>query len=772
MKTKYTSIFSFLILVFIIYYAFTSLLPSTISNNQTPKNKFSTDRALHHLAKMTVKPHFVGTKEHQKVKEYLIAELEKLGLNVHQQNQLGINKKWRGATKTQNIYTIIKGSDPKAKALLLLAHYDSSPHSSLGASDAGSGVVTILEGVRAFLQQKKQPKNDIIILFTDAEEIGLLGADAFVNKNPLINEVGLVLNFEARGSGGPSYMLLETNGGNSKLIKAFNKAKPNYPVANSLMYSIYKMLPNDTDLTVFREDANINGFNFAFIDDHFDYHTAQDSYDRLDRNTLEQQGDYLSTLLAFFSTINLDNLNSDSDNVYFNFPKMGLINYHFSWNIPLFILALILFFGITFIGVQQQKLTTKAMFAGFVPLLVSLITSVLIATFGWKLLLVIYPQYQDILHGFTYNGHLYIFAFAMLTIAVSLFFYKRYLRLHSAANLIVAPLFIWGILNFFFLLKLQGAGFFIFPVFLGLVMLVILLFTKYNKATKILLITFLSLPILIVFSPLIKMFPVGLGLKMLGISSFFIVLILGIIIPLFKMYGNIKKWGLLFFSLSVLAFISASFQSGYSKDRKQPTSLVYFNDVNQHKAYWASYDNSVNYFNEPYLTKDPNKGTFEKNVPESKYKTNFKLYKETDVVAIPQPLTEILKDTIIGDNRIIKFTITSQRNANRIELIAQNVLHFNDFKINGEPLTHKKAVKFNTEKRKTLISYFFTQPNEVVTVEFSLPKSEKPIINLYEAKYDLFSNPLLQVKPRTDEKMMPTPFVVNDATIIKQKLLF
>ena len=772
MKTKYTSIFSFLIIVFIIYYAFTSLLPSTISNNQTPKNQFSTDRALHYLAKMTAKPHFVGTEEHQKVKEYLIDELEKLGLEIHQQNQLGINKKWRGATQTQNIYTTIKSSDPKTKALLLLAHYDSSPHSSLGASDDGSGVVAILEGVRAYLQQKKQPKNDIIIVFTDAEEVGLLGADAFVNKNPLINKIGLVLNFEARGSGGPSYMLLETNGGNKNLIKAFNKAKPNYPVANSLMYSIYKMLPNDTDLTVFREDANINGFNFAFIDDHFDYHTAQDSYDRLDRNTLEQQGDYLSTLLAYFSNVNLDNLNSDTDNVYFNFPKMGLINYPFSWNIPLFVLALILFFGITFIGVQQQKLTTKAMFAGFVPLLLSLISTVLIATFGWKLLLVIYPQYKDILHGFTYNGHLYIFAFAMLTLAVSLFFYRRYLRLHSAVNLIVAPLFIWGILNFFFLLKLQGAGFFIFPVFLGLGMLSILLFTKYNKATKILLITFLSLPILIVFSPMIKMFPVGLGLKMLGISSFFIVLILGIIIPLFKMYGNTKKWGLLFLSLSVLAFISASFKSGYSKDRKQPTSLVYFNDVNQHKAYWASYDNRVNTFNEPYLTKDPNKGTFEENVPESKYKTNFKLYKETDVVAIPQPLTEVLKDTVIGDNRIIEFTITSQRNANRIELIAQNILHFNDFKINNESLTHKKEAKFTTEKRKTLISYFFTQPNEIVTIEFSLPKSEVPLINLYEAKYDLFSNPLIHVKPRTDPTMMPTPFVINDATIIKQELKF
>jgi hypothetical protein len=45
------------------------------------------------------------------------------------------------------------------------------------------------------------------------------------------------------------------------------------------------MLPNDTDLTVFREQ-NIQGYNFAFIDDHYNYHTAQDDINHLDKNTL------------------------------------------------------------------------------------------------------------------------------------------------------------------------------------------------------------------------------------------------------------------------------------------------------------------------------------------------------------------------------------------------------------------------------------------------------------------------------------------------------
>ena len=61
--------------------------------------------------------------------------------------------------------------------------------------------VTILEGVRAYLALNKTPKNDIIILFSDAEELGLLGAQAFVEHHPWAKNIGLVLNFEARGSG-------------------------------------------------------------------------------------------------------------------------------------------------------------------------------------------------------------------------------------------------------------------------------------------------------------------------------------------------------------------------------------------------------------------------------------------------------------------------------------------------------------------------------------------------------------------------------------------
>ena len=90
---------------------------------------------------------------------------------------------------------------------------------------------------------------------------------------------------------------MEVNNGNAAMVEHFAKAKPKFPVSNSLMYSIYKMLPNDTDLTVFREEGNIQGLNFAFIDSHYNYHTTQDNLANLSPKTLQHQGTYLMAML-------------------------------------------------------------------------------------------------------------------------------------------------------------------------------------------------------------------------------------------------------------------------------------------------------------------------------------------------------------------------------------------------------------------------------------------------------------------------------------------
>ncbi|HBS11412.1 MAG TPA: peptidase M28 [Flavobacteriaceae bacterium] len=769
LSNKYISVFSFLIIIATIYLSFSTLMPKKISNASTPLTEFSTERALVHLKEITKKPHYIGTGEHKKVREYIVNQLQQLGLTTEIQQQVTLNGKFRAGTTTQNIIAKIKGTDAE-KTLLLLTHYDSAVHSSLGASDAGSGVVTILESVRVFLAKNKQPKNDIIILISDAEEIGLLGASAFVNRHPWAKDVGVVLNFEARGSGGPSYMLLETNGGNKKLIEHFVAANPKYPLASSLMYSIYKMLPNDTDLTIFREDGDIEGYNFAFIDDHYDYHTVQDSYKRLDKNTLEHQGTYLMALLDYFADADLSNLKSETDYVYFNLPYIGMVYYPFSWILPMLIVLSLLFIGLLIYGFTQQKIKLKGLFIGFIPFLGSLILSGLITVYGWKLLLKIHPQYQGVLHGFTYNGHWYIAAFSALTLALCFMFYKKHFEKEDALNLMIAPIFIWLFINIAVAIYLKGAGYFIMTLLYGVVSLALYLFSK--KENLSILLTVLSIPILLVFAPLIQMLPVGLGLKMLVVSSVFIVLLFGLLIPVFSSYKNHKNLGRLFLVLSIIIFISASFKSKYSVDRKQPNSIMYVLDADKNEAYWATYDKHIDEFTKQFLGDNPTEGSYDNLTTSSKYGTNIQWHKKAKVKTIIQPVIEIVKDTLIANKRSVHVQIKPQRMSNRIEFISKNPILIESFKVNGQSYKKPDNEKYVIALRdhgKTVLSYYLALENEMLDIEMTIIDPVDPGFFIYETSYDLLESMHFNFKPRT-ETMMPTPFVINDAIVVKKQI--
>ncbi|MEN8187790.1 MAG: M28 family peptidase [Bacteroidota bacterium] len=774
LKTNYTPAALFIIIVVAIYISFSTLMPGKITNLNTPKTEFSTERALIHLKEITKKPHYVGTEDHNEVRNYIITELEKLGLTVNVQTQIAFNRKWRAGTNTKNILARIKGTE-SGKALMLLTHYDSAVHSSYGASDAGSGVVTILEGIRAYLASNPKPKNDIIILISDAEEIGLLGANAFVNHHPWAKDVGLVLNFEARGSGGPSYMLMETNGGNKNLVKAFNNANTKFPVGNSLLYSIYKMLPNDTDLTVFREDGNINGYNFAFLDDHYDYHTAQDTYERLDRNTLQHQAEYLMPLLHYFADTNLENLNAEEDYVFFNFPGFDLVNYPFSWVMPMLILTTILFFILIFFGFKRNILSLKGILTGFVPFLISIVIAGSFVFYGWKLLLKVYPQYNDILQGFTYNGHFYITAFIAISIAVSFWGYSKYFGKYTIEDLSVAPIFIWLAINLGIALYLPGAGFLIIPVIVALVILAIQIFSNEKAPKKVLLYSFLIVPILMIFSPMIQMFPIGLGLKMSVISTVFTILVFGIMLPVLSAFENTKKLGNLFFLIFILSIISAAFSSGFNEERKQPNSIVYVFDAGQNQSYWASYNTKVDEFTQQFLGNDPNKGSFTKEITASKYGTTYKLFKKAEVIDLLQPEILISKDTVNENERSIHLKIIPKRKVNRIELISKNPIHFKEFSMNGESLKPKDGENyvFDTEKRKHILSYYFTDNNEYLDIKFKIPLEEIPELEIFEVSFDLYTNKKINaikdIIPR-NKIMMPMPFVLNDAVMIKKSI--
>ncbi len=599
----------------------------------------------------------------------------------------------------------------------------------------------------------------------------MLGANAFVNHHPWTKDVGLVLNFEARGSGGPSYMLLETNGGNKKLIEAFQKANTPYPVANSLMYSIYKMLPNDTDLTVFREDGNIDGFNFAFIGDHFDYHTVQDSFERMDRNTFEHQVSYLMASLNYFANSDLEHLKSQEDYVYFNFPYLGLIYYPFSWVVPLFVICFGLFLGLLIFGFSKKKLTLFGILKGFIPFLLSLLFSSLIAIYGWKLIIKIHPQYNDILHGFTYNGYYYIACFIAITIALCFWFYKGFFNKRSSQDLMVAPLFFWILINGIIAFYLQGAGFLILPVITLLLVFSILIFSKEEAKTN-LIFTLLALPVIIIFAPMLKMFPVGLGLKMLAITTVLTVLLFGFLVPVFQQYNKHKQLANIFLLIGFVALISATLKASYNNVRKQPNSILYVFDTNLNEAYWSSYNSRTDVFTKQFFGENPSQGSYDKNTTASKYRTTIKLHTKTKIRNLEKPLITIVSDTIIDLNRKVCLSIVSLRNANKVELLANAPINFKSFKVNDEALKKNSDEEYVLQiKSGTIMSYFITNENEHIDLEFVVAEDQQFDIDILEAKFDLFENSQFDIAPRTDE-MIPTPFVLNDATVIKTNIKF
>ncbi|RAJ18013.1 M28 family peptidase [Olleya aquimaris] len=755
-----------LILCLAIYLSFDALIPDKISDLETPLEQFSTERALLQLTEISKKPHYTGSEENTRVRHYIISELEKLGLETQLQEGYTISK-WGNIAKPINILARIKGT-ANTKALMLLSHYDSNPHSAIGASDAGSGVVTILEGLRAFLSVNKQPKNDIIIGISDAEELGLNGADLFVNKHEWAKEVGLVLNFEARGSGGPSYMLIETNGGNANLMKEFVAANPQFPVANSLAYSIYKLLPNDTDLTVFRRDGDIEGFNFAFIDDHFDYHTVMDNYARLDRNTLEHQGSYIMPLLHHFSQVNLANIKSTEDYIYFNIPFFKTVIYPFDWILPMLFIAVILFISLLVYGFRNKKLNIKDIGKGFIAFIFSLISCGLLGFLGWEFLNILYPKYGEMLHGFTYNGHTYIWLFVLLSLGLSFLFYSKVYKANNTASLIVAPLIVWLIICTAIALQLKGASFFIIPVYFGLLALFVLL---RQKQPNLLLMAVLCIPVLFILSPFVKMFPVGLGLKMLLVSTIFVVLIFGLCLPVLGFLKHKTRWSYFFFFLGIIAFFMAHIQSEFKPDTPKPNSLIYTLNADESSAQWVTYDNVLDTYTKNFLGESPTEASaLNTNTFGSKYASGFTFASNAPVKDIPLPIIEISNDTIIGETRHFDICVIPQREVQRIEVFSDSTNHFKSFKINSVDAYRKKgdSLVFVNRKKNRLFS-FFVSKNDKLDLQISVPKNQKTSLQLFEASFDLLDNKLFSIPPR-ERHMIPKPFVLNDAVLVNKTI--
>jgi hypothetical protein len=178
----------------------------------------------------------------------------------------------------------------------------------------------------------------VYLLFTDGEEAGLKGALTFVREQTLPGGKPFVLNFDARGTSGPSLMY-ETHVGNLGTVRWMSRALPRPCFTGSAFVTVYRYLPNDTDFSVFCRDG-WTGLNFAFIGDAHRYHTADDTLANLDSRSVQHHGaNALAMARVVAGSDDMDLQASSGDAVFFDVAGLCVAYFPESWARPLSALA-------------------------------------------------------------------------------------------------------------------------------------------------------------------------------------------------------------------------------------------------------------------------------------------------------------------------------------------------------------------------------------------------------------------------------------------------
>ena len=304
-------------------------MPAPLGAEAAPE-LFSAARAQAIVAEIARAPHPVGSAEHERVRLALLERLRALGFEPEEQHGHA------SGVELTNLVVRIPGSEPSG-ALLCLAHYDSTPKGP-GAGDDSVGVASWLEAFRALRARAWRPKNDVLFVLTDGEELGLLGAYVFGAENPLAESVACVVNLEAIGNGGPA-VLFELGPDDGPRVRAFADAIA-APTGTSLGDAVYRRMPNNTDLTVFSH-RGIGGFNLAILCGSPAYHAPHDTPANLDPQSLQHMGECALALAEHLGDADLRALKGP-DVTFFDLLGLGLVRYSQRWDAFVAALALVL----------------------------------------------------------------------------------------------------------------------------------------------------------------------------------------------------------------------------------------------------------------------------------------------------------------------------------------------------------------------------------------------------------------------------------------------
>ena len=727
-----------------------------------PQDAFSADRAMVYLNTFATAPHPIGSAEHDSVRDYLFSQLTNLGVAPEVQRATGITTRYQVAGTVENIVARVKGTSGSPDAIALVAHYDSVP-SGPGAGDDGAGVAALLETLRA-LRAGPPLRNDVIFLLTDGEEDGLLGASAFVAEHPWAKDARVFLNFEARGNAGASQMF-ETSAGNGRLVQILAQAARHIS-ASSITYEIYKHMPNDTDLTVFKK-TGAAGLNFAFIGHWEAYHTPLDNPQGLDRGSLQQHGEYALSLARAFGNVDFSQL-QDRDAVYFSLPGDLFLHYSSRYIWPLAIGSGVFLLVVIFYANGAWQTRPVEILLGFFSHL-GMIVLLLLVGFGFARG-VHWLHLHPLPEGGLEQNSLYTLGLFALLLALQTTLYK-WLR-----KKISSPAFFLGGACLIFVLVLAtsrwlpgGSFLFVWPLFAGLLATALVAFrTSRPSFLVVLILCLLSLPAVLLFTQLLKGFYTALGFGIIGaaLMSFVFALYLLLLAPLLDALLSASRSFLAIatFVAAIALCIAGALTTRYSPAHPKPSMLAYVLDADTGKALWTSSAARVDPWTAQFVTTSPSYSRLPDFYPD--WLPFAFLVHDAPAVALPAPQAQVVESLVTSDSRLLHLRISSPRHARTLHVGLEQT-QILGASVNGHELGNASEARWHQPGRWSLD--YANPPASGFDLQLLIPGTQPVTLVLVDRSSGLPSIPGVNLPPRPADSM---PFHSGDQTMVRRTFVF
>ena len=740
-----------------IYLTLFLISPPAPLSVDAPGTAFSAGRAMEDLEVIAREPHPIGVSPaHGCVRDYLLGEIHALGLEPQVQDTFGL-RLWGPASGyisggfVENILVRLRGTNPEG-AILLSSHYDSTPGGP-GGADSGSGVVTILEILRA-LRAGPPLRQDVIIIFFDGEEPGTFGAHAFVAQHPWFVDVRFVVNMDMFRAGPP--MLVSSSQGNGMLIQALARtsSKPAY------ISFPFDLIPTETDFLPFAQTV-VPGAEIDAGGLSTKTHTALDRPDDVDPRSLQQAGDQMLAMVRYLG--DRPALGTNIPDQTF-FPVMGMLVHYpvrLAWAFA--VVAGLCFLGMIIYGFRKAELTWRGLGLGFLVFLLSLVLSVVLVNLIWRCILAFHPEYAYV--SFSWyrpqlsDDFLYAVGFIVLALAVVISSIAVARKRISTFNLAAGALVIWFPLTIATTILVPATSYMLTWVLLaGSLALLLAIAVRSKKNSWILSgLSFLASGLLAIFLwiPLfyitILMGPMGPGFPLLSMLIVLVAIWLGSMTPILDWITSLKRW--LLPAAALLGALSFLVAGHFLVGKDSPPPLVnpvgYWLDADEREAYWVAFSDRLDE-RQANLLVNPIRRPYTELLSEAPQQSV--LTNAAPMLDLDGPRLEVISDEWNNNRRVVDISFSTSMH-DRLYIIIPK-----EAPLAAITVPNNEKTEVSPVDNRSWVLRFDGMPIEGIDIRFEFSKTGSIQFLLVEEKTGLPSFPGVVTQPEPGTMKSPGEF--------------